>query len=41
MNSLIRSHSKRILFSPKAFADFERFLSVVTMLNLSDEAMAR
>ena len=33
--------SNRILLSPNPFADFERLLSVVTMLNPSEEAMAK
>jgi hypothetical protein len=33
--------SKRILLSPNPFADFDRLLSVVTMLNPSEEAMAK
>jgi hypothetical protein len=33
--------SNRILLSPNPFADFKRPLSVVTMLNPSEEAMAK
>jgi hypothetical protein len=34
-------YSKKILLSPNPLADFERLLSVVTMLNPSEEAMAK
>jgi hypothetical protein len=33
--------SNRILLSPNPFADLERLLSVVTMLNPLEEAMAK
>ena len=34
-------YSNRILLSPNPFADFKRPLSVVTMLNPSEDAMAK